>query len=233
MENSNSGNHFPQPRDQISSLNAYASNGKIMLFSGIILFIAIIVILCFHSYARWIFNLRRHRRHTLSLSAAAPPSSKSSQGLDPTILKALPVLTYTSKGDAAVLECAVCLSEFEEGEMGRVLPACKHTFHSCCIDMWFYSHSNCPLCRAPVKIGSDTVVPAVVPADLRKKGGNERVCSGSSPAGVSLPVVECRRIAPDLVGIIVEVPPISSGPGDSGCGPSGRSGPRPTGSEDL
>lgn len=43
--------------------------------------------------------------------------------------------------------CAVCLSEFEEGEELRTLPDCMHSFHVQCIDMWFYSHRNCPICR--------------------------------------------------------------------------------------
>ncbi|XP_030445774.2 RING-H2 finger protein ATL52-like [Syzygium oleosum] len=46
-------------------------------------------------------------------------------------------------------ECAVCLSVFEEGEEVRQLPRCKHSFHVSCIDMWLYSHSDCPLCRLP------------------------------------------------------------------------------------
>ncbi|KAJ9684223.1 hypothetical protein PVL29_016621 [Vitis rotundifolia] len=44
--------------------------------------------------------------------------------------------------------CAVCLSEFEEGEELRTLPECMHSFHVACIDMWLYSHTNCPLCRS-------------------------------------------------------------------------------------
>ncbi|XP_022869568.1 RING-H2 finger protein ATL52-like [Olea europaea var. sylvestris] len=47
-------------------------------------------------------------------------------------------------------ECAVCLSVFEEGEEIRQLPQCKHCFHAPCIDMWLYSHLDCPLCRSPV-----------------------------------------------------------------------------------
>jgi hypothetical protein len=45
-------------------------------------------------------------------------------------------------------ECAVCLSEFEEEDDLRLLPGCKHVFHQDCIDVWFQSHSTCPLCRA-------------------------------------------------------------------------------------
>ncbi|XVF88863.1 hypothetical protein PTKIN_Ptkin19aG0084700 [Pterospermum kingtungense] len=47
-------------------------------------------------------------------------------------------------------ECVVCLSVFEDGEEVRQLPRCKHYFHAPCIDMWLYSHFDCPLCRAPV-----------------------------------------------------------------------------------
>lgn len=47
-------------------------------------------------------------------------------------------------------ECAVCLSVFEDGEEVRQLPRCNHSFHAPCIDMWLYSHFDCPLCRASV-----------------------------------------------------------------------------------
>ncbi|XVE70683.1 hypothetical protein DITRI_Ditri10aG0089900 [Diplodiscus trichospermus] len=47
-------------------------------------------------------------------------------------------------------ECAVCLSVFEDGEEVRQMPRCKHSFHAPCIDMWLYSHYDCPLCRASV-----------------------------------------------------------------------------------
>uniref|UniRef100_A0A2K1ZC96 RING-type E3 ubiquitin transferase n=1 Tax=Populus trichocarpa TaxID=3694 RepID=A0A2K1ZC96_POPTR len=33
-----------------------------------------------------------------------------------------------------------------------VSPECLHTFHACCIDMWLFSHSNCPLCRADMGV---------------------------------------------------------------------------------
>ncbi|GAB4853744.1 hypothetical protein Ancab_017937 [Ancistrocladus abbreviatus] len=48
------------------------------------------------------------------------------------------------------VECAVCLSVFEQDEEIKQLPGCKHSFHAPCIDMWLYSHFDCPLCRAPL-----------------------------------------------------------------------------------
>ncbi|KAI6690198.1 hypothetical protein NL676_027026 [Syzygium grande] len=56
---------------------------------------------------------------------------------------------YTSKADGQV-ECVVCLMGFEEGESIKQLQQCKHFFHSSCIDLWLYSHSDCPICRTSV-----------------------------------------------------------------------------------
>ncbi|KAL1315853.1 uncharacterized protein [Arachis hypogaea] len=44
--------------------------------------------------------------------------------------------------------CAVCLGDFEEDEELKTLPECMHSFHVPCIDMWLYSHTSCPVCRA-------------------------------------------------------------------------------------
>ncbi|XP_041003337.1 RING-H2 finger protein ATL52-like [Juglans microcarpa x Juglans regia] len=52
--------------------------------------------------------------------------------------------------------CAVCLSEFEDGEELRTLPGCMHSFHVPCIDMWLYSHSTCPICRSDATTLSST-----------------------------------------------------------------------------
>ncbi|XP_057970886.1 RING-H2 finger protein ATL33-like [Malania oleifera] len=49
-------------------------------------------------------------------------------------------------------ECPVCLSPYADGERVRRLSSCKHSFHASCVDMWLYSHSNCPVCRASVAV---------------------------------------------------------------------------------
>ncbi|XP_037431423.1 E3 ubiquitin-protein ligase EL5-like [Triticum dicoccoides] len=47
--------------------------------------------------------------------------------------------------------CAICLSEYGEGEAGelvRVVPACGHFYHASCeIDGWLRKRRTCPLCR--------------------------------------------------------------------------------------
>ncbi|CAA6664364.1 unnamed protein product [Spirodela intermedia] len=72
-------------------------------------------------------------------------------GLDEMTIEAISVFPY-KKGEGLVdgSDCAVCLGEFQEGEMLRLLPKCSHAFHIPCIDTWLRSHVNCPLCRAPI-----------------------------------------------------------------------------------
>lgn len=57
----------------------------------------------------------------------------------------------TQKAGKEDLECSVCLEKFAEDETLRLLPKCSHVFHTECIDVWFLSHSTCPLCRTSLK----------------------------------------------------------------------------------
>lgn len=72
-------------------------------------------------------------------------------GLSPGAISSIAVCVYR-KGESLVegSDCTVCLSEFTDGETLRVLPKCRHAFHVPCIDTWLRSHTNCPLCRAPI-----------------------------------------------------------------------------------
>ncbi|KAG7531162.1 Zinc finger RING-type [Arabidopsis suecica] len=175
--------------------SGYALNGKIMLSSVIVLFVAIIMILCFHSYARWLFRRqnrrirRRIRAHLRTLSA-----SPRDQALDPAVLDKIPIFVYSSKNPPSEEkeECSVCLSEFEEEDEGRLLPKCGHSFHVDCIDTWFRSRSTCPLCRAPVQ----------PPVQVIETGSS----SSSSSSPLRFPTEACEREPIDLVGIFVEIP---------------------------
>ncbi|CAG8432863.1 7351_t:CDS:2 [Diversispora eburnea] len=43
--------------------------------------------------------------------------------------------------------CAICIEEFQDDELLRVLP-CEHEFHAKCIDEWLTTKSSkCPLCK--------------------------------------------------------------------------------------
>ncbi|KAF7143676.1 hypothetical protein RHSIM_Rhsim05G0042500 [Rhododendron simsii] len=76
------------------------------------------------------------------------------RGIDKTVIESIPFFRFSSlKGSRSGLECVVCLSKFEDVEILRLLPKCKHAFHIGCIDEWLEKHSSCPLCR--VKISAD------------------------------------------------------------------------------
>lgn len=72
-------------------------------------------------------------------------------GLQPSVIDLITVCKY-KRGEGLVegTDCAVCLSEFEDDETLRLLPKCNHAFHLPCIDTWLRSHTNCPMCRAPI-----------------------------------------------------------------------------------
>ncbi|KAK4783353.1 hypothetical protein SAY86_007727 [Trapa natans] len=61
----------------------------------------------------------------------------------------IPSCKYSSSDRPAAEErtCSVCLGEFKDGEDVRILPRCLHPFHVPCVDMWLYSHPDCPVCR--------------------------------------------------------------------------------------
>ncbi|CAM9239071.1 unnamed protein product [Phaeothamnion confervicola] len=55
-------------------------------------------------------------------------------------------------GDTLVT-CAVCLDDYEEGDVLKVMP-CGHAFHAACIDPWLRDKSGrCPMCKAEALSG--------------------------------------------------------------------------------
>ncbi|KAI4318244.1 hypothetical protein L6164_026032 [Bauhinia variegata] len=158
--------------------NVFSDNSNIMLAAIISLLLVILFVLLLHVYAKWFLAQaqgqalasRRRRRRSVTVSDVLGPSrfhhftiedasisSSPTKGLDSVIVAAIPLFLYEEteekekqSRDEHELECVICLSSFENGEIGRCLPKCRHCFHVECIDMWLGSHSNCPICRAPI-----------------------------------------------------------------------------------
>ncbi|KAF8687285.1 hypothetical protein HU200_042965 [Digitaria exilis] len=91
---------------------------------------------------------------------------RANAGLKREDVVALPVATYVASPSsspspekkeevAAAARCAICLSEFADGERIRPLPVCGHRFHVLCIDRWLVSHCSCPTCRR--RLSSESV----------------------------------------------------------------------------
>ncbi|XWS69924.1 hypothetical protein CRYUN_Cryun03dG0005000 [Craigia yunnanensis] len=79
-------------------------------------------------------------------------------GIDKKVIESLPFFKFSSlKGTKQGLECAVCLSKFEDIEILRLLPECKHAFHIDCVDQWLEKHSSCPLCRQKINAEDPTI----------------------------------------------------------------------------
>jgi len=51
--------------------------------------------------------------------------------------------------------CTVCLAEYQERDVLRILPYCRHAFHVTCIDIWLKQHSTCPVCRISLRDSPD------------------------------------------------------------------------------
>lgn len=102
-------------------------------------------------------------------------------GIDKTVVESLPFFRFSSlRGTRSGLECSVCLSKFEDIEILRLLPACKHAFHIDCVDKWFEKHSTCPLCRHKVSTEDLAVLTyshslrfLTAPSDLRQDSNLE------------------------------------------------------------
>ncbi|KAJ3672518.1 hypothetical protein LUZ60_007239 [Juncus effusus] len=97
---------------------------------------------------------------TVAAAAAAafatqPPAIRRRRGLDQAEVESFPAVPYSfirklkpSKYGIPSPECSVCLGEFSDEEILRLLPGCRHLFHAPCIDTWLQSHVTCPVCRA-------------------------------------------------------------------------------------
>mmetsp|Transcript_17295 Transcript_17295/g.54106 ORF Transcript_17295/g.54106 Transcript_17295/m.54106 type:complete len:139 (+) Transcript_17295:1-417(+) len=63
------------------------------------------------------------------------------------MLSRLPFETYHAETCQDLIECELCLEEYQDGEELMRLP-CLHVFHSACVTPWLLSKSSCcPVCQ--------------------------------------------------------------------------------------
>ncbi|MBA0740943.1 hypothetical protein Gogos_014126 [Gossypium gossypioides] len=91
------------------------------------------------------------RRQNPSGAVDAAAGADMSNGLDPELIQAFPTFYYSTvkefRREKYGLECAICLGEFNDNDMLRLLTICCHVFHKECVDLWLESHKTCPFCR--------------------------------------------------------------------------------------
>jgi len=123
------------------------------------------------------------------------------RGLDAAVVEAFPTMKYAEAralrvGKGGALECAVCLSEFEDEERLRLLPKCSHAFHPECIGEWLASHVTCPVCRCNLDPNKDTSsdedasFPSIpVASSISSETAVARMGDGPLPVAVVIDVV--------------------------------------------
>ncbi|XP_057979888.1 RING-H2 finger protein ATL67-like [Malania oleifera] len=87
-------------------------------------------------------------------------------GLDQTVINSYPKFPFVKSGDLgnAGTMCSICLCEYRESEMVRMMPDCRHYFHLLCIDAWLKLNGSCPVCRnSPLPTPLSTPLSELVP----------------------------------------------------------------------
>ncbi|XP_024521685.1 putative RING-H2 finger protein ATL69 [Selaginella moellendorffii] len=143
------------------------SMSRVGLGYGIAIAVGILVLVSTIMLASYVC-VRVHGRAQLNRAAAAAAAAAQRQqqqqsssrdrsdgewtisGLDQVTLESYPRIVFSAQQplphpqDTA---CAICLADYREAEMLRVLPDCRHVFHVQCIDSWMRLQATCPMCR--------------------------------------------------------------------------------------
>ncbi|KAH0778486.1 hypothetical protein KY290_004913 [Solanum tuberosum] len=97
-------------------------------------------------------------------------SQNTFAGLDQAVINSYPKLIYSKRNGNDVV-CSICLCDYKEAEMLRMLPECKHYFHVMCIDAWLKLNASCPVCRnSPLPTPMSTPLSEVVPLSQYSDG---------------------------------------------------------------
>ncbi|GLT50046.1 hypothetical protein SLA2020_235580 [Shorea laevis] len=119
---------------------------KIAIFIGspaVFIFITLVVCIC---HPRRLRSSNTHLTHTGSSNVSITVEG----GRDKEIPHSYPKLLYSQaklqKADCSS-SCSICLDEYGDADMLRLLSGCGHIFHQGCIDPWLMLHPTCPVCR--------------------------------------------------------------------------------------
>ncbi|EOA29519.1 hypothetical protein CARUB_v10014600mg [Capsella rubella] len=98
------------------------------------------------------FVLKAYQWQIIALDTSYMESSdlydfnQERKGLSKSSIQNIPMF-YNHSDHQTKSSCPICLQDWEEGEVGRKLERCGHTFHMICIDEWLLKQETCPICR--------------------------------------------------------------------------------------
>jgi E3 ubiquitin-protein ligase ATL4 len=132
------------------------------------------------------------RSSAVAPAAAAP--SVAGQGKEAAVererlIERLPLFTLASSLAAlprSSRDCAVCQSVFGGDEELRLLPACRHAFHSRCVDPWLRANPSCPLCRASIALPHPPL-PELLRVELGSVSSRRSTSSDSAAVAAAAP----------------------------------------------
>jgi hypothetical protein len=135
---------------------------------GAVLLLGIIVLILSIWFSSYVFG---RSRHGAPLTDAVQGGASSTRGAAPQVGVVIemdeaaldsccPRIIYSEKSCQSLKSgdsdqgaedmkscCSICLSDYKESEVVRLIPDCDHMFHAVCIDQWLRSHATCPICR--------------------------------------------------------------------------------------
>ncbi|XAR63018.1 hypothetical protein NMG60_11022801 [Bertholletia excelsa] len=93
-------------------------------------------------------------------------------GLDSAVINSYPKFEFSkNRGGVNDLMCSICLCEYKDAEMLRMLPECRHYFHVSCVDAWLKLNASCPVCRnSPLPTPISTPLSELVPLSQYSDG---------------------------------------------------------------
>ncbi|KAL3731885.1 hypothetical protein ACJRO7_028705 [Eucalyptus globulus] len=145
-----------------SDINPF-TDGMMFTIGCLILVLAITLsYYCIRANHRADILARITRRHLDALSMTGVGG-----GIDEAMLQSYPKILFSSVKHHEKIggcSCSICLGEYEESDVLRLLPECGHFFHMECVDPWLRLHATCPVCRkSPVaQLGHPGLEPETV-----------------------------------------------------------------------
>ncbi|EES07019.1 E3 ubiquitin-protein ligase RING1 [Sorghum bicolor] len=184
-----------------------ASHGRSTFVTALIIAVPVLAFLALCLSILIFVRRRRLRREALLEAAALAPAAPGTfpddgdggegevvhhawhirtVGLDDAAIESIALTRYRDGVlGAAASDCTVCLGEFQDGELLRLLPKCAHAFHVQCIDTWLRAHVSCPLCRADVMVDHAAAAAAAAGADAEHPPGGDAADAASAEQSAS------------------------------------------------